>query len=143
MENSGWILEACAKLIAILSGLAAVISIDAVIIALVYACFTVPQFLFYDHVVANGKEEKMLNSNAFIRRKMVAYVGGYSSDVSSNLVDLLRQNVYFPNGVTLQDDYKMAIHCSLKGCMMSFITSGGARYQNLLSDVYMTASFAF
>lgn len=84
MENSGWILEACAKLIAILSGLAAVISIDAVIIALVYACFTVPQFLFYDHVVANGKEEKMLNSNAFIRRKMVAYIGGYSSDVSKS-----------------------------------------------------------
>jgi len=50
-----------------------------------------------------------------------------------NLVDLLKQNVYFPNGVTLQDDYKMAIHCSLKGCMMSIITSGGARYRSFVS----------
>ena len=140
MENSGWILEACAKFIAILGGLAAVISLDAVIIAVVYACFTVPQMLFYDQVVTNGMDEKMLNSNAFIRRKTVTSDYDYYSQTVQNLKD----NVYFPTtGNTITGLYNMAIHCSLQGCMMAIKTEGGARYKNLLSDVYMTASFAF
>ena len=131
MENSGWILESCTKFIATLCWSAAVIFIEAVIIALWNSCFTVPQFLFYDKVVTNGEDEKMLRSNAFIRRKLLPDCG------SKNILHL-----YFPpDEVMIASGQKScAFHCSLKGCMMTIDVLNGPRCNNRLSDVNMTAS---